>query len=258
MVTAVSIGLLLTGLVTHLAVSAVGLLILLRAAVGWWRDVLPVEKHEPVPLLEPMRRIKPSPRTVARLSAGELDHRVKIPADIHPYSSGLKGGIAGGIAMGAVAGIFGLISQGSVWYPINLLAAGIVPSLAAMDTDQLRQFSAIGLAMGLLMHAIVSPLVGMLYAVLLPMFPRRAGIWSGLITPVIWSALIAATLEVINPSLNARINWYWFVASQIAFGLVAAWVVTKTVRIETMQSWNLVARSGIEGAHTRRDEEAGR
>jgi hypothetical protein len=78
------------------------------------------------------------------------------------------------------------------------------------------------------------------------MFPRRAGIWSGLVTPVLWSGLIAATLDVVNPTLNSRIDWRWFVASQIAFGLAAAWVVTRTTRIETMQTWSLAARAGME------------
>ena len=105
------------------------------------------------------------------------------------------------------------------------------------------------------MHAIVSPLVGVLYAVLLPMFPKRAGIWSGLVTPVVWSALIASTLDVINPALNARIDWKWFVASQVAFGLTAAYVVARTGKIETMQNWNLVARAGIHGTLVQPDEE---
>src|SRR6185436_11359284 len=191
------------------------------------------------PLLEESRAIKPSPRTVTRLKVGTGDHRVHIPAEIHPYSAGLKGGLAGGVAMALVATVFGLISQGSIWYPINLLAAGVMPSLSNATVEQLKEFNSTALMAGLAMHAIVSPLVGMLYAVLLPMFPRRFGIWSGLIVPVIWSALIAATLEVINPAMNARIDWRWFVASQIAFGLAAAYVVARTARIATMQSWSL-------------------
>src|SRR5258706_2726736 len=234
LVTAVGIALLFAGLVTHFAVSAVGLAMLLRGAVGWWQDVLPHEKHEYVPLLEETRAIKPSPRKVTRLQVGTGGHRVHIPAEIHPYSAGLKGGIAGGIAMAAVASLFGLISQGSIWYPINLLAAGVAPSMANATIEELRQFNATAFMAGLAMHAIVSPLVGMLYAVLLPMFPRRFGIWSGLITPVIWSALIAATLELINPAMNARIDWKWFVASQVAFGLAAAYVVARTAKIQTM------------------------
>jgi Cu+-exporting ATPase len=95
-----------------------------------YAEVLPHEKHENVPLLEESRAIKPSPRTVTRLKVGTGDHRVHIPAEIHPYSAGLKGGLAGGVAMALVATVFGLISQGSIWYPINLLAAGVMPSLS--------------------------------------------------------------------------------------------------------------------------------
>ncbi|HEV8148005.1 MAG TPA: hypothetical protein VGP79_16565 [Bryobacteraceae bacterium] len=254
LVTAVGIALLFAGLVTHLAVSGVGLLILLRGAVGWWREVLPHEKHENVPLLEEYRPIKPSPRTVTRLKVGTGDHRVHIPAEIHPYSAGLKGGLAGGVAMAVVATVFGLISQGSIWYPINLLAAGVMPSLSNATTEQLKEFNSTALMAGLAMHAVVSPLVGILYAVLLPMFPRRFGIWSGLIVPVLWSGLIAAALEIINPAMNARIDWRWFVASQIAFGLAAAYVVARTARIATMQSWSLGARLGLE-ATIEHDEE---
>ena len=255
LVTAIGVALLFTGLVTHPAVSMVGLVILVRGAVGWWRNVLPEEEHEPVRVEVRERPVQPSRRVVDHLRAGTGGHRVRIPAEIHPYSAGLKGGIAGGIAMGAVAMLFGLISQQSLWYPINLLAAGIVPSLAAMDTEQLRQFSGVGLMAGAVMHAIVSPLVGMLYAVLLPMLPRRAGVWSGLITPVLWSGLIAASLNVINPTLNARIDWKWFIASQIAFGLAAGYVVAKTERIETMQTWSMAARAGMEAGGLESGEE---
>src|SRR5882724_11577813 len=108
LVTAVGIALLFAGLVTHFAVSAVGLAMLLRGAVGWWREVLPPERHENVPLLAESRAIKPSSRTVTRLKVGTGDHRVHIPAEIHPYSAGLKGGLAGGVAMALVATVFGL------------------------------------------------------------------------------------------------------------------------------------------------------
>jgi hypothetical protein len=63
---------------------------------------------------------------------------------------------------------------------------------------------------------------------------------------VLWSGLIAATLSVVNPTLNERINWSWFVGSQIAFGLACSWVIARTAKIETMQSWPLTARAGIE------------
>jgi hypothetical protein len=61
---------------------------------------------------------------------------------------------------------------------------------------------------------------------------------------------VAATLSVINPALNARIEWAWFVGSQIAFGLAAGWVIGRTEKIETMQSWPLIDRAGIEAQGT--------
>ncbi len=256
-VTAFGLTLVVAGMVTHAAVSVLGIVILLRGAIGWWRDVLPVEKHEMVPVAGVDRAVpvRVSQRSVQYLMPGAGGHRVRIPAEIHPYSSGLKGGLAGGVAMAAVAMFFGVLVGGSPWYPINLLAAGIVPSLAAADFEHLKQFNSTGLLAGLLMHGTLSPLVGLLYAVMLPMFPKRAGLWSGLITPVVWSGLIATTLNVINPTLNARVDWTWFVASQIAFGLVCGYVVARTQKIETMQTWTLSERAGIEAPRAKSGQE---
>ena len=53
------------------------------------------------------------------------------------------------------------------------------------------------------------------------MIPRHPAFWGGVVAPLLWTGLIAASLDVINPALNERIDWPWFVASQIAFGLVA-------------------------------------
>jgi hypothetical protein len=195
-----------------------------------------------------------SPRIVEYLALGEGEHRVRIPAQIHPYSAGLKGGAAGAVAMAIVAVTYGVIAHHSVWYVVNLLAAGVVPSLASADLERLRAFSAIGLAAASVLHVLLSALVGVLYAVLLPMFPRRAGLWSGLVTPGLWSGLVSASLDVVNPTLNSRINWTWFVASQIAFGLTCAFVVGRTHRIETMQSWSLESRVGLEGQRIDHDE----
>src|SRR5262249_54173638 len=108
-------------------------------------------------------------------------------------------------------------------------------------------FSGIGLVVGTLMHVVLSALVGLLYAVVLPMFPRRAGLWSGLVTPIVWSGIVMASLDVVNPTLNGRIDWTWFVMSQIAFGLTCGFIVSHTEKIETMQAWSWESRVGLEG-----------
>jgi len=172
---------------------------------------------------------------------------------VHPYWTGIYGGLAGAVAMAAVAMLFGLLSQGSIWYPINLLAAGIVTSLAGAPVEQLRKFSEAGLIAGTLIHGTISILVGALYAIALPMFPHGASWRSGLVTPLLWSGLVASTLNLINPTLNKRIDWIWFVGSQIAFGLAASQVIARTAKIETMQNWPLAQRAGIE-AQNRSEE----
>ena len=62
---------------------------------------------------------------------------------------------------------------------------------------------------------------------MLPMFPRRPILLGGLIAPLLWSGLLYSMLDLINPALNERIDWPWFVASQIAFGIVAGLVVAR-------------------------------
>jgi hypothetical protein len=242
-------------------ISVVGLILAVRGAVGWFRDVFPVEQYEVVrlrPLEERARPITPAPQKIGYLQPGVAGHRVRIPAEIHPYSSGIKGGIAGGIAMAVVACLYGVIAHRSIWYPINLLAAAAVPSLAQADLAQLTAFNGTGFIVALISHGVLSILVGLLFAVLLPMLPsRRAAFWGSLVSPILWSALIWATLRLINPALNVRIDWIWFIASQIAFGMTTGYVVHHSKMVETMQTWPLAARAGIEAPgvmHDRREE----
>jgi hypothetical protein len=246
LVFALGVGLGFAGLLSSGWVSLVGGALVLLAAIGWWRQVLPAEHHERV-LVEPEA---PSTRAavipVEYLRAGRESHRLHLPAEMKPYTAGIKGGIVGAVAMAGVAMIFGLIAQGSVWYPINLLAAAAVPSLATASVEQLREFSALGLILGTIIHVLTSLMVGMLYAVMLPMFPRKAFWWAGVSAPILWSGLIASTLALVNPALSARIDWRWFVASQLAFGLTGGYVIARSQSIETRQDLPLAVRAGIE------------
>ena len=248
-VTACGLTVLCAGLVTHPVVSVVGLLLTLRGAVGWFQDVFPAAQHEVVsvrPVEQRARPIKVSPRTVAHLTAGAASHRVRIPERYHAYTSGIKGGVVGGVAMAMVACAYGLIAYGSIWYPINLLAAAALPTLTNADLAQLTVFNGAGLVVAVISHGVISILVGLLFAVLLPMLPsRRAAFWGSLMAPLSWSALVWATLRLINPALNARIDWLWFIASQAAFGLTTGYVVHHTQMVETMQTWPLAARAGL-------------
>jgi hypothetical protein len=61
-----------------------------------------------------------------------------------------------------------------------------------------------------------------------------------------WSALIYSILGMVDPLLNQRIDWPWFVLSQIGFGVVAGIVVSRQVRVRTWQHLPFAARAGVE------------
>jgi hypothetical protein len=249
MVLALGITLDFAGLVTHPVVSFVGVALMLLSSLGWWKCVLPVEHVEREalrPAAEPERSVEPSPAPVARLRVAEDGHRVRLPMEVQPLSAGVKGGIVGGCAMALCATAYGLVVQHSVWYPVNLLAAIAMPRMAGADSATLLGFDAAALGLGILVHGVTSVLVGLLYATILPMLPRRHIVWGGLVAPLLWSGLLWAVLGFVNPTLNARVDWVWFIASQIVFGLATGYVVAKAEPVATMQTWPLLARAGVE------------
>lgn len=246
LMTAAGVTLLVAGLVTNASVSIVGVVLFVAGAVGWFREVLPHEHEEAVPREAPAAPIVPSPRAVLRLAAGEAGHRARLPVEVYPYSAGIKGGIAGGVAMAALAVVHGLLVHGSPWYTINLLAAAGSAALSNAPEATLVQWSTQGFVLALVIHGVLSLLVGLLYGALLPMLPRHPAFWGGLVAPLMWTGLIASALHVINPALNARIEWTWFVLTQVAFGLVAGLVVARSNRVATFQRAPLVVRAGIE------------
>jgi hypothetical protein len=253
MVLAFGITLLFAGVVTHWVVSVVGLAIGLRATVGWWHNVIPHEEHEEVPI-EPALRPAPilvEARSVVRLHAGEQSHRVRIPEEVHPYSAGLWGGLAGGAAMAALACLYGLFAQHSLWYPVTLLAGVVIPDMGHASLEQLRAFNGLAFVAALVGHICISILMGIVYAVMLPMFPKYAPLWAGILMPLFWSGLVATTLNIIDPAMNGRINWPWFVVCQLAFGLVAGYVIARSTSIKTMQSWTLAERAFVEAPGVR-------
>jgi hypothetical protein len=234
------------GLLTHVMVSILGVVTLCMGLVGWFSQVLPLEVHEAV-VIEPETTIPTTlnPR-VRLLEVGELGHRARLPLETYPYSAGVRGGLVGGVAMAVVAILYGLIGHKSIWYPINLLAATGSADISAMSYDQLLAFSGTGLVLAIIIHGITSALVGLLYGVTLPMFPRRPMLLGGILAPLFWSGILFAGLGIINPALQARIDWKWFMASQFAYGLVAGFVVARHGKISTLQHLPFAMRAGIE------------
>jgi hypothetical protein len=246
LVAAFGLSLAWAGLLTNWMVSALGAICLVSGLVGWFREVLPHEVHEPVPI-EPAPAAAVTPSVgVRHLQVGERGHRARLPLEIYPYSAGIIGGLAGGVAMAFLAILYGVVGHQSVWYPINLLAAAGSANISAMTHDQLLAFNGTGLMLAILFHGIGSVLIGLLYGIALPMFPRRPWLLGGILAPLFWSGILHAEMDIINPALEARIDWPWFMAAQFAFGMVAGFVVSRRTRIPTMQHLPFAVRAGIE------------
>ncbi len=246
MITALGLTLAFAGLVTSPVVSVVGILLVIAGGVGWFVEVIPDERRERIAVKPTEVAIAPVRVAVAQLAVGEEGHRAMLPLEIYPYSAGIKGGIAGGFVMAVLAALEGVLLHGSPWYTINILAATGMANLANADVATLSAFNAHAFVMALIIHGVVSLLVGGLYGVLLPMLPRNPMFFGGIVAPLLWTGLLYATLKVINPVLDARIEWRWFFLCQIAFGLTAGFVVARSERIKTFQHLPFAMRMGVE------------
>jgi uncharacterized membrane protein YagU involved in acid resistance len=119
----------------------------------------------------------------------------------------------------------------------------VLPGIGKMSDAELEQFSLTLLIIGIVIHAIISIVFGLLYGVLLPTLPdipnsqgklaptASSLIWGGLIFPILWSSISYSLMGIVNPALQERVNWPWFIASQFVFGIAAAIVVGRSEKI---------------------------
>jgi hypothetical protein len=238
--------LMFAGLLTNASLSILGLVLAVAGCSGWFREVLPREKEVAVPVVPEEIRIATERMVVERVPVAPELVRAWLPIETYPISAGVKGGWAGSVAMAVLACTYGLLKTGSIWYPINLLAATVYAQSLKLDPAQLNSFHFDSFAMAVVLHGVGSTLVGLLYGAMLPMFPRRPILLGGLIAPVLWSGLLYSILDLLNPLLASRIDWFWFMASQVAFGVVAGLVVVRHERISTRENLPFAMRAGVE------------
>jgi hypothetical protein len=242
LVLALGITLLLAGPITNLAISVVGAMVGILGIVFWVAALTPGagKVAEELAAQRP-RPIQPVPGRVEALRPGMPGYRVRIPEKIHPYSAGLKGGIAGGILMTVPALAYGLIGKGSIWFPLNLLAGMVVPGFipgdlpSAQELVFLEQFHFSALVAGIFIHAVISMGLGLIYGVILPTLPGSPIIWGGIVLPLLWTGGAYAFMGVINPVLENYVEWPYFILSQFIFGIAAAVVVTRSEKVHVRQ-----------------------
>src|SRR5271170_2370883 len=161
-VLAFGVTLLLAGLVTTSAVSLLGAILAVAGFVGWFRDVLPQEQEETFDVRVEATVVSTARPEVARLPVAPDLPRALLPLQTYPVSAGIKGGLAGSVAMAVLACLYGLLKHGSIWYPINLLGAvayaqSFEPTRASLDAFHLGSF-----LLAVVIHGVTSLLVGLL------------------------------------------------------------------------------------------------
>jgi hypothetical protein len=243
---AFGITLLLAGLVTNFSVSILGVILFLSGCVGWFRDVLPQEQEETIEVKAEIAPVFTARSRVERLPVAPDLPRALLPLETYPVSAGIKGGLAGSVAMAVLACLYGLIGHGSIWYPINLLAATVYSQSHLFGTTSLTSFHLVSFSLAVAIHLLTSLLVGLLYGAMLPMIPRRPILLGGIIAPILWTGILHSILGLLNPLLNQLISWPWFVASQFGFGIVAGLVVVRQERVRTQQLVPFAVRAGVE------------
>jgi hypothetical protein len=233
------------GLVTNLGISVLGGVLIVAGCVGWFRQVWPHAHHIAVPVKVQKFHYATVRTKVAHIQIDE-SHRARLPVHTPSVMAGVKGGIAGGVAMIVPATLYNLIAFHSLWYSVNLLGGAGVAGWSNPTLAEITHFRLSALITAIIIHAAGSLLIGLLYGAMLPMMPKRPILLGGIIAPVLWTGVLHSALPLINPYLADRIDWWWFVVSQLTFGVVAGWVVAQQAHIRTEQYLPFAARVGLE------------
>ncbi len=225
LIVALGVTLLAAGCVTSWVLSGLGAVLLCGALVSWGAQLLPGRGEMELAWVPSELRVQPiTPhRATVEPRARGFVRRMQVPEQVHPYSTGLRGGLVGGAAMAVVALAYGIVSHRGIWYPVN--------QLEEMTGVELEQFNATALVLGIVIHSIVSAGAGLFYSILLPTLPRFPVLWGGLVAPLLWTGGIYGFMGVLNPVMNSRVDWPWFVASQVVYGLVTGLVVVRSRKV---------------------------
>ena len=172
---------------------------------------------------------------VDQLRPGVAGYRFQLPEKIHPISAGVKGGIVGGLVMPIPALAYGLLSGHGLWFPINLLAGMAVPGISGETAAPARA----------VLRGVADPgdlhpchVLGDVRAALrgrladLAADPGRSG-GRGRRAD---AALLDGHLLRLHGDRQsvARIdfvNWPWFIASQVVYGVAMSIVVINSEKV---------------------------
>ncbi len=173
-----------------------------------------------------------------------------LPVETFHITTGIKGGIAGGIAMIVPATLFSLLKYHSLWYADEPAGGRRLRQLGRREQPVPRPVPPAGSA-GRPRHSHRSPRCwsGCSTEPCCPCFPGGLSSLPASSRRSCGPAFSPPSLGIVSPILNERIDWFWFVPSQIAFGLVCGFVVNLQAKVRTpqFQALPFAVRAGLEG-----------
>lgn len=237
--------LLLGGILLGLPISILGFVLAVFACVGWFRQLYPHEHIEHIHVEVQPIEVETTRPAVDRYQLSEPLPVTMDPA-ANPIAAGFKAAVLGGIVMAIVAILYSLVVHHSFWYAINLLGGAGTANWINPTTADISAFHIQGLIIASVLHVVLMLLVGLIYGAILPMLPRLALLLGGIVAPVIWTGIVHSALGLMDPTFDLRVSWPWFLASQIAFGLVATWVIMRDESYRRTRKLPLAIRAGME------------
>ncbi|HQR05556.1 MAG TPA: hypothetical protein PLN21_01980 [Gemmatales bacterium] len=234
LVLALGVALLAGGLPFGLGFFIIGGMVIIAGLYLWIAQLLPGRGHVQEEIEEPVEKLAEvqAEAAVTHLHEGMPGYRLLLPTSYHPISSGVKGGIAGGIVMPITAMIWGVMTGHGIWYPVNLVAGMILPGIDKMSDETLQQFNFPLFMVAGSIHIVMSLIIGLIFGVLLPTLPTvsRAIAWGGLLAPLLWSGVSYALVKTMNPVMEQQVSWPWFIAAQFVFGAVITGLIRRSGR----------------------------
>lgn len=192
---------------------------------GTGREFEPTTQPKPMP-------IEAMPGTVEKAGGG---FRPRLPQKRYPVTSGIKGGLVGGLLMPIPAEAWSLLSGHGLWYPVNLLDGLVLPGVDHFSVPELEQFRPWLFVLGLFIHVVMSTVIGLAFGVLLPLIPTRWWwqlVFGGLVLPCVWTGFSGGLMGIANPALREHVDWYWFAVSQFVFAIAATLVVLRSEKLD--------------------------
>jgi hypothetical protein len=136
-------------------------------------------------------------------------------------TAGTVGGLLGGTLMAAFSMSVSMLQGPGMWMPVKLIGGVVLGSRAV---NRPGSFDVRPILMGLAVHAVVSVILGILFALLSSRLPPVTLILYGVVYAlVIWLVALFLVLPVVDPLLVNNTNPALFALSHMMYGLSLGW-----------------------------------